>query len=157
MEESPEIKRQTDWQDNHIKIGHSLIKLTAELKKRPTIHEMAEDTGLSNNTVFSHLKELRNIPFEDRINELKILSDKVVFRLYETAVLGGPGSVAAAKLYFQIVENWKPGLSIELKEKSELENSTVEELLEKYGNYGNDINRKLLRFARTDKTDRKTG
>jgi len=155
--ESPESKHYANWEETHAVIGQAFIDLVGELQKRPSIRDIAKHTGYGINTVHVHLREIKKKSLEDRFEPLQVLSDRLLLKLFKTAQGGGKGSVAATKLFFQLVENWKPGMTIEMEESNDLSNLTLDELIKREKELGSDIDKKLLRFKRPAGNNKKTG
>jgi len=149
-----EAKHYINWEFNQAQIATAYVKLIARYNRRPTIRAVARETGFAINTVHTHIKELQKKSFEDRFDNFKVLSERLLMSLYSN---GMAGKTSAAKLYFQIVENWKPGLKIEIESEGNLSGLSNQELLEQEEQNANDINRKLLPFSDADSTSRKTG
>jgi hypothetical protein len=61
---------------------------------------------------------------------------------------GGHGSTDAAKLYYQIVHNFKPGLELSIKKGTDYGKMTLDELTELQKQKVDKFESKLLRLAR---------
>lgn len=95
-----EKKKRIDFQSNQAKIQEAFVKFFSKKKRRPTICELAEYSGLSEKTVFRHLKKLGLPKF---VETYKILTDNVLMALYSSAKAGKAPEV---KLWMQLIEGW---------------------------------------------------
>lgn len=94
----------TDYEANNAIIREAFIAVLKRNKGlRPSIEELAEETGLHASTIKKHLKAL---DFRDLMQEnacFKLLTDDVILAVYRSAMKGNPSS---QKLWFQVVEGW---------------------------------------------------
>ena len=91
------------WAINHLKINASITKLIQAFNRMPSKDEIAEDCGLSRQTIYKHLKEYSEHPlFKEEMNQYKFASVGLVARIYNMAI---NGDIKAAKLFFNIVGN----------------------------------------------------
>jgi len=149
--------RKMDWEDNHSKIAIGFIEFLKENLRRPTVTELAEQTGFAYNTINSHLRILAKTEFSERWESFKMLSESILLNQFKIAMSSGKGATAAAKFFFQIVENWKPGMKIELEINDNLASMTTDDLIQRQKRNAGIIDKKLLRFARSDKVGGRTG
>ena len=96
-----EKKQRIDFEFNQAKIQEAFIKFFSKKKRRPTISELAEYSGLSEKTIFRHLKKLG---IQEFLDTYKVLTDNVIMSLYNSTK---DGKAAEVKLWMQIVEGWK--------------------------------------------------
>lgn len=96
-------QNQTKWEENHTKIFEAYYKLfknVARSGKIPSLSEIANDSGVTRQTIAKHIQNLK-------LNELspkhKLRVDKILNGLSRKAERG---DVSAAKLYMQIVWGW---------------------------------------------------
>ena len=85
---------------NHSLIHDSYVKLIEQLKRKPTIAEVAEDCKLSHNTIDFHIK---NLKFDPLKHPLRVLSEGVLIAIAKSAK---DGSSASQKLWMQLTEGW---------------------------------------------------
>ena len=91
------------WEVNHSKITNSMSRLIDKSGRMPASSELAEDTGLSRQTIYNHLKEYSTHPlFLEQSEQFRYLTSKVLAMVYRLAI---NGDVKAAKLYFDAVGN----------------------------------------------------
>ena len=88
------------YEINHSLIHDSYVKLIKELKRKPTIAEVAKDCNLSHNTIDSHIKDLKFDPLK---HPLRVLTEDVILSIASSAK---SGSAASQKLWMQICEGW---------------------------------------------------
>jgi hypothetical protein len=87
--------------------------------RKPTIKAISDKTTLSISAVKKHIK---NMSFKGQVDEtcsLRLLTDRVKFAIYESAIAG---NVAAMKLWFQIVEGWSEKTETKLEAKVQVDN-----------------------------------
>jgi DNA-binding transcriptional ArsR family regulator len=89
------------WEYNHNRIMLSIESLMKKLGRMPTRSEIADNTDLSRQTVYRHLKEYSNHPlYVEQLQKMRILSINVLSKVYETAMAGDIGS---RKLYLNVM------------------------------------------------------
>lgn len=89
------------WEANNTKITMGISRLLQEIGRMPSKQELAEETGLSRQTVHKHLKEYATHPlYLMEMEAFRFMTSKVLAKVFKFAV---NGDIAAAKLYFQIV------------------------------------------------------
>ena len=88
------------WDLNHQIIRDSYVKLIKNFKRKPTIKEVSEDSGISTTTIDKHIKELT---FEPLKHPLRMLTEDVILSIANSAK---KGSSASQKLWMQICEGW---------------------------------------------------
>jgi len=102
-------KRNITWETNQKLLQEAYVRLLQQLKRCPTITEVAQEVNLSVKTVKLHVKELKFQPLE---NPLRVLTPDVLASIYTAA---RKGSSPSQKLWMQIMEGWH--------EKSEMEHT----------------------------------
>jgi DNA-binding phage protein len=91
------------WTINQTRISNSIVKLTQEFNRMPTKDEIAEECGLSRQTIHKHLNEYSEHPlFKEELTQYKFASTALLARVYKMAI---QGDIKAAKLYFNIIGN----------------------------------------------------
>ena len=100
-----EVGDRADYEFNHVLITDAFAKILLRTKRKPTLRELAEETGLHINTIDYHLKNLKFDPAN-----FKAVTDKVVSALSFQAMKGEPRSV---KLYLQFVEGFRESQQLE--------------------------------------------
>ncbi|MBN1634123.1 MAG: hypothetical protein JW917_08160 [Ignavibacteria bacterium] len=108
-------KRRTDYLLNKTKILEALKKLIQEKGRKPTISEIAAESGVYKRTVERHLQNYRN---EDYAREFRILTDEVLIALYKKAI---EGKAPEVKLWMQLVEKWRETQGIDHSGKVKFE------------------------------------
>lgn len=94
------------WESNHAAIASAMSELLMDLNRIPTQEELAVKCGLSRQTVQKHLKEFQCEPlYLDQVNAMKMTTGSILSKLYEMSM---QGSVKAARLYLEMIENLKP-------------------------------------------------
>jgi len=97
-----EIKNKL-WEDNHDRLSRAYYTYVSAFRRPPTNSELASETQLSRNTVMKHMKEFIFQPaFHDQIDQLRIISPKVVVALADQAL---NGDVRAIKLFLDLMNN----------------------------------------------------
>ena len=89
------------WENNHIKITSAISRLMQDYGAMPTKNDLAEQTGLSRQTISKHMKEYRAHPqYLLEMEQFKFMAPKVLAKVFKFAV---NGDMRAAKLYFEMV------------------------------------------------------
>ncbi len=148
ISEEERENRLTHVQENHSAITQAYWGFINENNRMPTYSWVAEETGLALNTVRSHLKSYKEKDLKQQVEKFKIFSDDVLLGQIKRAVEGGHGSTDAAKLYYQIVHNFKPGLELSVKKGTDYGKMTLDELTELQKQKVDKFESKLLRLAR---------
>lgn len=74
------------WEGNHHQIGYIISCLFREHGRMPFISEVADQSGLSRQTVSKHLKEYNKHPlFRAQIEQFRILSTRLLSEIYGLA------------------------------------------------------------------------
>lgn len=83
-EETKEFLRNQIWEDNHDELSRVISKLIHDNGRMPTMNQIAEAAGLSRQTVHKHLKEFPQTKMHsDRLNQFRLLTDRVLDNLYK--------------------------------------------------------------------------
>ena len=97
------------WENNHYDITTSMAKLIEEYGKMPTKNQIADDTGLSRQTIYKHLAGYATHPlYTEQFQQFKFMADRVLGKVIKAASLG---DMKAARLYFDIMGNMNNGQS----------------------------------------------
>jgi hypothetical protein len=89
------------WENNHYAITVAISKHIEECGKMPTKNQIANDTGLSRQTVHKHLSGYAEHPlYAEQLNQFKFMADRVLAKIIK---LAGHGDVKAARLYFDVM------------------------------------------------------
>ena len=97
----PASNRQLLWEYNHLAITDAISKLTEKYGNMPTQHHIAEETGLTRQTISKHLKEYQTHPgYAEQMEQFKIMTPKLMAKVYKFAV---NGDIRAARLYLETV------------------------------------------------------
>ncbi|MCP2043490.1 hypothetical protein [Pontibacter sp. HSC-36F09] len=89
------------WDSNHNRITYGMSKLMQDFGRMPTKDELANETGLSRQTIHKHLKDYANHPlYLEHTDQFKFMVDKVLAKMFHYAV---NGDVSAAKLFLTVV------------------------------------------------------
>ena len=91
------------WTINHIRINNSIVKLVQHLNRMPSKDEIAEESGLSRQTIHKHLSEYSEHPlFKEELIQYRFASNSLLSVIYKMAI---QGDIKAAKLFFNVVGN----------------------------------------------------
>ena len=91
------------WTINHIRINNSIFKLVQHLNRMPSKDEIAEESGLSRQTIHKHLSEYSEHPlFKEELIQYRFASNSLLSVIYKMAI---QGDIKAAKLFFNVVGN----------------------------------------------------
>lgn len=97
-----EVKNQL-WENNHFSIRQSMTKLIEEYGKMPTKNQIANDTGLSRQTIHKHLNGYAEHPlYAEQLKQFKFMADRVLAKVIKQAA---QGDVKAARLFFEVMGN----------------------------------------------------
>lgn len=109
------VNRRKDWRDNHALVLDTFLRLMKTYKRKPTLDELANQTGLSVQAVSRHLK---TDEFTDTKEDLRILTSNVLLSIYSAAM---QGKTQSQRLWLEVVEGWKPttGIDLNLNVKTE--------------------------------------
>lgn len=100
-----EETRNEIWEHNHNKITWAISKLMQETGRMPTKSQLADETNLSRQTIYKHLKEYVTHPlFKGQMEQFKFMTSKVLAKVFSFAV---EGDVKAAKLYLDLMRENK--------------------------------------------------
>ena len=132
MDETPPLpklndNRRVDWKETRLKLELAFVDLLLENQSWPTNAELEEKTGLCRATIQVHAKELKKEKFQNKFDDLKILTRSVVIAVAKRAIKNG--DPRCAELYLKIVEGWSPSLKVEIEGKL-ISGFSTEELLE---------------------------
>ncbi len=88
------------WETNHFNIVSTINTLIKRSNRMPTKTEIADEVGISRQTVHKHLNEYSSNPlYANQLEQHKIMGDRVLTAMYQEAI---QGNVKAAKLYLQV-------------------------------------------------------
>jgi len=87
------------WEFNQSQITAAIKKLLSETGVMPTNSAIARETGLSRQTIITHVKACNSHDFLAEMSRFKGKMPELLSMIYESAV---KGNMAAAKLYFQV-------------------------------------------------------
>lgn len=97
-----EVKNQL-WENNHFSITQSMTKLIEEYGKMPTKNQIANDTGLSRQTIHKHLSGYAEHPlYAEQLKQFKFMADRGLAKVIKQAA---QGDMKAARLYFDVMGN----------------------------------------------------
>ena len=97
----PESMQTNLWELNHRMISTTISNHICESGNMPTISVLAQETGLSRQTISKHLKEYRRHPaFAEHMEQFTLITPKVLSKVARSAV---NGDMRAARLYFEMV------------------------------------------------------
>src|ERR1700749_1967612 len=75
----PESNQQQIWEYNHETITNAIARLTEQYGSMPTKSQLAEETGLSRQTISKHLKEYQANPgHTEQIEQFKIVAPRLM-------------------------------------------------------------------------------
>jgi predicted transcriptional regulator len=89
------------WERNHMMISNAIANFMRQNAVMPTKNDIAQETGLSRQTVAKHFKEYKTQPeFAAEMEQFKFMSHKILANVFKHA---SNGDMRAAKLYFEMV------------------------------------------------------
>jgi predicted transcriptional regulator len=89
------------WERNHMTISNAIENFMRQYAVMPTKNDIAQETGLSRQTVAKHFKEYKTQPeFTAEMEQFKFMSHKILANVFKHA---SNGDMKAAKLYFDMV------------------------------------------------------
>ena len=89
------------WEYNHQAITDAISRFTEEHGSMPTRNQLAEETGLSRQTISKHLKEYQSHPgHAEQIEQFKMMAPRLMAKVFQSAT---KGDIRAAKLYLETV------------------------------------------------------
>ena len=81
-----DVKNQM-WDSNHAKITCAISELMKKYGRMPIKAELAEETGLSRQTIHKHLKDYRQHPlYQNQLEKFGLMAEKVLARVFDFAV-----------------------------------------------------------------------
>lgn len=96
----PETKNDL-WEFNHMAITRAISKYIEDYGKMPGKSFIAEETGLSRQTIHKHLKDYDTNPFyAEEMRKFRFMADRVLAKVFKIAV---NGDTKAARLYFEVL------------------------------------------------------
>jgi len=97
----PAGNRQQIWEYNHQAITQAISRLTLRYGCMPNKTDLADETGLSRQTITKHLKEYKTHPqYVEEMEQFKMMAPEVMANLFRLAVRG---DIRAARLYLDTV------------------------------------------------------
>jgi len=91
-----ELKNHT-WQKNHLKVIASINYLMQENGRMPTTTEISSNAGLSEETIYKHLKEFKTSElYSHELEKFEFMKQRILTALYN---FGVQGDVRACKVY----------------------------------------------------------
>jgi biotin operon repressor len=97
----PASNKQQIWEYNHRAITDAISKLTELHGSMPTKNHIAEETGLSRQTISKHLKEYQTHPgYTEQMEQYKMMAPKLMAKVFQYAA---KGDIRAARLYLETV------------------------------------------------------
>lgn len=100
-------KKRSDFILNKTKIMSALKELMLRTGRKPTMDEIAMESGVNKRTVKRHMQNYRD---ENYMKDFQVLTDEIIIALYQKAK---EGRAAEVKLWLQLVEKWKETQGIE--------------------------------------------
>jgi len=89
------------WENNHLVIGKAITKLIGLCGAMPTKYQVAQESGLSRQTVAKHLAQYKNHPkYAAEMEQFKFMGTKLLASVFE---LASKGDVKASRLYFEMI------------------------------------------------------
>ena len=97
----PAQNKQQIWEYNHEAITNAISRLTVQHGSMPNKSQLAEETGLSRQTINKHLKEYQTHPgYAAQAEQFKIMAPSIMAKVFQFAV---NGDIRAAKLYLETI------------------------------------------------------
>jgi len=97
------------WRTNHILIVKKFLEILNRDTVIPDAYLLSKETGITPETCQKHLEGFK---FQNYKPELKLLTYPAALQLAKTASTRGKGQVQAAKLLFQLSEDWIEGMKV---------------------------------------------
>ncbi|GAA3985728.1 hypothetical protein [Mucilaginibacter dorajii] len=100
------------WERNHIQISNAIANHMRQYGVMPTKNDLAQETGISRQTVAKHIKEYKEHPeFAAQMEQFKFMSHKILANVFKQA---SDGDMKAAKLFFDMVgtANQQPAATV---------------------------------------------
>ena len=113
------------WETNHTVITRAMAKLVRQNERMPSKAEIAEETGLSRQTIHKHLKQFGHESLVvEQLEQLNFMSSKVLAKIMELSM---DGDIRAARLALEIMGIINPSRNNNagLKNQSALENENA--------------------------------
>lgn len=89
------------WENNHFLISKAIAKLMREYGFMPSKSAIAQETGLSRQTVTKHLKDYKTHPeYIAEMEQFKFMAPKIMTNVFKFA---SNGDMKAARLYLEVV------------------------------------------------------
>ncbi|MES2427102.1 MAG: hypothetical protein V4560_09015 [Bacteroidota bacterium] len=97
----PPATKSEIWEYNHSQISNVVAKFMCDHGVMPTKSTIADQTGLSRQTVAKHFKEYQQNPeYTERIDQFKLMTPNLLANVFKVAA---KGDIKAARLYFEMV------------------------------------------------------
>lgn len=97
----PKDTKNEIWESNHMNITRAISKYIEDYGKMPGKTFIANETGLSRQTIHAHLKEYDSNPFyAEEMQKFKFMADRVLAKVFRIAIAG---DTKAARLYFEVL------------------------------------------------------
>lgn len=91
------------WQHNHTRIQTTLSNLLMEYNRMPTVDKLAQQSGVSRQTVYKHLKHFNTQKqYKEEWDRIRYASISIFATVAKCAL---KGDMKAARLYFDIIDN----------------------------------------------------
>ena len=95
------ITKRDIWEQNHAVISHAVASYMRQYAIMPTKSAIAQETGLSRQTVAKHFNEYERHPdFTAEMEQFKFMTPKMLANVFKYA---SNGDMKAARLYFEMV------------------------------------------------------
>lgn len=122
--EAEQDKNKT-WEANHTVITRVMAKLIRQNERMPSKAEIADETGLSRQTIHKHLKQFGHESLVvEQLEQFNFMSSKVLAKIMELSM---DGDIRAARLALEIMGIINPSRNniAGLKNQSTLENENA--------------------------------
>ena len=113
------------WEHNQLAINNAIANYMRQYGIMPTKSAIAEQTGLSRQTVTKHFNEYKSGPeYTEQMEQFKFMAPRILANVYKVA---GNGDIRAARLFFEMVGAInKPGSTIINEQKNYIQiNNTI--------------------------------
>lgn len=111
------------WQFNHYKIICAIERLMLDAMQFPMVQELADETGLSRQTIHKHLKDFPTHPAKrDLDHQLILMTEPLLVKIYKRAA---EGSIPASKLYLQYAFKVREMLEMQLKRENDIADTPI--------------------------------
>jgi len=139
------VQRNQNWQNTHIALSEIYANFLKKEGREPTLTELSEESKMSVRNIHRHIKIIKQKPFADRLEDLRLLTRRIILSQGALGATGLPGSTQAARFFMEMVE----GIGGESKQNpNALNNLSGEEIEKQIEQMQGALSGKILKFVR---------